>query len=123
MSRRRSISTPLPRSVGPVAQSAIASSAVILATPLVRIIQIGFPVSRFSYSSTFSGKYPAKSRTRSKNPSGGSSAMPPTRKYEVIIRCPLTISKIFRTSSRSRKQYKKTVIAPMSMACVPSQTR
>ncbi len=39
------------------------------------------------------------------------------------MRCPLTISNICRTSSRSRKQYKKTVSAPMSMACVPSHTR
>ncbi len=68
------------RSVGPVAPNAIASSAVILATPLVRIFQIGFPVSRFSYSSTLPGKRPANSRTRSKKPSGGSSATPPTRK-------------------------------------------
>ena len=66
MSRRRSKSTPLPRSVGPLAPSAIASSAVMRATPLVRITQIGFPVSRFSYSSTLEGKRSAKSRTRSK---------------------------------------------------------
>src|SRR2546427_7423106 len=50
-SRRRSKSTPLPRRVGPLAPKASASSAVIFATPFVRIIQIGFPVSRFSYSS------------------------------------------------------------------------
>ena len=123
MSRRKSISTPLPRSVGPLAPNATASSGVIRATPLVRISQIGLSVRRFSYSSTFSGKYPAKSRTRSKNPNGGSSAIPPTRKYDVIIRCPLTISNNFRISSRSRKQYKKTVMAPRSSACVPSHTR
>ena len=35
---------------------------------------------QFSYSSTLSGKYPAKSRTRSKKPRGGSSAIPPMRK-------------------------------------------
>ena len=80
MSRRKSKSTPLPRSVGPLAPSAMASSAVIRATPLVRIPQIGFPVSRFSYSSTLAGKYPANFLTRSKNPSGGSSAIPPIAK-------------------------------------------
>ena len=45
------------------------------------------------------------------------------RKYDVIMRCPLTISNSRRMSSRSRKQYRKTVIAPMSSAWVPSQTR
>ncbi len=39
------------------------------------------------------------------------------------MRCPVTISNSRRMSSRSRKQYRNTVIAPMSMACVPSQTR
>ena len=72
--------------------------------PLVRIVKIGFPVSRFSYSSTFPGKRSANFLTFSKNPSGGSSANPPMRKYDVIIRCPLTISKKRRMSSRSRKQ-------------------
>src|SRR5207253_926376 len=92
MSRRRSKSTPVPRRVGPLAPKASASSAVIFATPFVRIIQIGFPVSRFSYSSTLDGKRLAKSRARSKNPIGGSSARPPMRKYEVIMRWPLTMS-------------------------------
>ncbi len=50
-------------------------------------------------------------------------ATPPIRKYDVIIRCPETASNKRRIFSRSRKQYRNTVIAPMSMACVPSQTR
>ena len=41
MSRRRSTSTPLARRVGPVAPSAMASSALMYATPLVRSTQIG----------------------------------------------------------------------------------
>ena len=41
----------------------------------------------------------------------------------VIIRCPEKRSKIFRISSRSRKQYSITDIAPISSACVPSHTR
>ena len=60
---------------------------------------------------------------RSNQPSGGSSASPPMRKYEVIMRWPETASNSRKTSSRSRKQYRNTVIAPMSMACVPSHTR
>ena len=39
------------------------------------------------------------------------------------MRWPAKRSKIFRISSRSRKQYRKTDIAPRSMACVPSQTK
>ena len=39
------------------------------------------------------------------------------------MRCPLTISNMRNTPSRSRKQYKKTVSAPISMAYVPSHTR
>ena len=73
MSRRRSISTPLARSVGPVAPSAMASSAVMYATPLVRSIQMGLAVSRSSYSSTLEGKRSTKFFTRSKKPRGGSS--------------------------------------------------
>src|ERR1019366_5601050 len=41
----------------------------------------------------------------------------------VIMRCPETASNRRSTSSRSRKQYRKTVMAPMSMAWVPSHTR
>ena len=34
------------------------------------------------------------------------------------MRCPENISKILSRSSRSRKQYRNTLMAPMSMACV-----
>ncbi len=63
MSRRRSQSTPLARSGGPVTPSAIASSGERWPTPLRRPIQMGLPVSRFSYSSIFEGIVLRKSCT------------------------------------------------------------
>ena len=41
----------------------------------------------------------------------------------VVRRAPQKISKMSRISSRSRKQYRDIESAPMSSACVPSQTR
>jgi len=61
---------------------------VIRATPLVRIPQIGFPVSKFSFIPPSRESAWPKSCTRSKKPSGGSSASPPIRKYEVIHALP-----------------------------------
>ena len=48
---------------------------------------------------------------------------PPTRTYAWFIRRPVIISKTSRISSRSRKPYSITEIAPSSSPVVPSQTR
>ncbi len=80
MSRRRSQSTPLARSGGPVTPSAIASAAESIPTPFSRPIQMGLPVSRSSYWSIFAGMSSRNACTVSKKPFGGSSASPPMRK-------------------------------------------
>src|SRR5258708_8277426 len=86
MSRRRSQSTPLARSDGPVTPKAIASSALRWATFFRRSIQMRFPVRRFSYSSTFSGKIFRNFLTASKKPIGGAHPSPPKRGDEIILR-------------------------------------
>ncbi len=55
MDLRRSQATPEPRSIGPLAPSTLASSGESLPMPIVRERQIGFIVSRSSYSSTCPG--------------------------------------------------------------------
>ncbi len=52
-----------------------------------------------------------------------SSASPPTWKYRVCMRYPVTSSNRSRIWSRSRKQYQNIEIAPSSRPEVPSQTR
>src|SRR2546429_9384540 len=107
MSRRRSKSTPLPRNVGPLAPRATASSAVIRATPLVRIPQMGFPVSRFSYSSTFAGKRLANCLTGSKKPSGGAKAGDPLHEKKIHNHRPPTHFHHHQIDSEPANQKKK----------------
>ncbi len=52
-----------------------------------------------------------------------SSASPPTWKYRVCMRYPVTSSNRSRICSRSRNAYQNIEIAPSSSADVPSQTR
>ena len=104
MSRRKSQSTPLARRGGPVTPRPIASCRLSSPTPLVRLMKIRLPVSRFSYSSIFSGSAFRKARTRPKKSSGGSNETPPIRKYEVIMRWPERSSNRRKICSRSRKQ-------------------
>ena len=78
MSRRRSQSTPVERSIGPDCASASASSAESRPTPFVRSSQIALRSRIASYSSTDFGIESQNFRASLVKSGGRSSAMPPT---------------------------------------------
>jgi hypothetical protein len=83
---------------------ATASPALMTPIPRVRESQIRLADRRPSYSSIRPPIRSQNARVFSTKPSGMSAASPPTRKALVVSRAPVVISRMFRMSSRSRKQ-------------------
>src|SRR5260370_41170099 len=123
MSRRRSKFTPLARSDGPLSPKESASSALMCATFFRRLMKMRLPVSRSSYSSTFSGKVSRNFLTLSKNPSGGGPAKHPLREQKGAKRRPPTNPSKATNSSASTANEREEHLAPHSHARVPQHPK
>ncbi len=120
-SLRKSLETPDPRSGGPHKPRLVASSPEITPTFLVRCSQIRLLVRSVSYSLSLPSIRSQNDNTLVSQPGGISSGSPPTRIELYVSRAPQNSSNKSSTNSRSRNAYNRTVIAPISIACVPNQ--